>query len=55
VSAGTYPRTRRPRIVVGSRVLGRFRSLLNSTSDALLKRADRPIVIVPRGVVDGDN
>ena len=41
-------------IVVGSRGLGRFRSLLGSTSHALLERADRPVVIVPRGAVDDD-
>jgi nucleotide-binding universal stress UspA family protein len=39
-------------IVVGSRGRGRFRSLLGSTSHALLERADRPIVIVPRGALD---
>ena len=41
-------------IVVGSRGLGRFRSLLGSTSHALLEQADRPVVIVPRGAVDDD-
>jgi nucleotide-binding universal stress UspA family protein len=39
-------------IVVGSRGLGRFRAMLGSVSHALLQRADRPIVIVPRGAVD---
>jgi nucleotide-binding universal stress UspA family protein len=42
-------------IVVGSRGLGRFRSLLGSTSHALLERADRPVVIVPRAAVDEDS
>jgi nucleotide-binding universal stress UspA family protein len=41
-------------IVVGSRGRGRFRSLLGSTSHALLEQADRPVVIVPRGAVDDD-
>ena len=39
-------------IVVGSRGLGRFRSIFGSVSHALLERADRPVVIVPRGAVD---
>jgi nucleotide-binding universal stress UspA family protein len=38
-------------IIVGSRGLGRLRSLLGSTSHALLERADRPVVIIPRGAV----
>jgi nucleotide-binding universal stress UspA family protein len=42
-------------IVVGSRGLGRLRSLLGSTSHALLEQADRPVVIVPRGAVDEDS
>jgi nucleotide-binding universal stress UspA family protein len=42
-------------IVVGARGRGRFRSLLGSTSHELLERADRPIVIVPRGAVDDDS
>ena len=42
-------------IVVGSRGRGRLRSLLGSTSHALLERADRPVVIVPRGAVDEDS
>ena len=42
-------------IVIGSRGLGRFRSLLGSVSHALLERADRPVVIVPRGAVDVDH
>jgi nucleotide-binding universal stress UspA family protein len=41
-------------IVVGSRGLGPFRSLLGSTSHALLERADRPVVIVPRGALYDD-
>jgi nucleotide-binding universal stress UspA family protein len=41
-------------IVVGSRGRDRFRSLLGSTSHSLLERADRPVVIVPRGAVDED-
>jgi nucleotide-binding universal stress UspA family protein len=41
-------------IIVGSRGRGRFRSLLGSTSHALLEQADRPVVIVPRGAVDDD-
>ena len=41
-------------IVIGSRGRGRLRSLLGSTSHALLERADRPVVIVPRGAVDDD-
>ena len=41
-------------IVVGSRGLGRFRSILGSVSHALLEHADRPVVIVPRGAVDVD-
>ena len=40
-------------IVVGSRGFGRFRSVLGSVSHALLQRADRPVVIVPKGAVDG--
>ena len=39
-------------IVVGSRGLGRFRSLLGSVSHTLLERSDRPVVIVPKGAVD---
>ena len=39
-------------IVVGSRGRGRIRSLLGSTPHALLERADRPVVIVPREAVD---
>jgi nucleotide-binding universal stress UspA family protein len=42
-------------IVVGSRGLGRFRAMLGSVSHALMQRADRPIVIVPRGAVDGEH
>jgi nucleotide-binding universal stress UspA family protein len=42
-------------IVIGSRGLGRFRSLVGSTSRALLERADRPVVVVPRGAVDEDD
>ena len=42
-------------IVVGSRGLGRFRSILGSVSHALLEQADRPVVIVPRGAVDVDD
>ena len=42
-------------IVVGSRGRGRFRSILGSVSHALLERADRPVVIVPRGAVDVDD
>ena len=42
-------------IVIGSRGRGRLRSLLGSTSHALLERADRPIVIVPRGALDDDS
>ena len=42
-------------IIVGSRGRGRFRALLGSTSHALLERADRPVVIVPRGAVDEDS
>lgn len=41
-------------IVVGSRGLGRFRSILGSVSHELLERADRPVVIVPKGAVDVD-
>jgi nucleotide-binding universal stress UspA family protein len=41
-------------IVVGSRGLGRFRAMFGSVSHALLQHADRPIVIVPRGAVDGE-
>ena len=41
-------------IIVGSRGLGRFRSVLGSVSHALLEHADRPVVIVPRGAVDVD-
>jgi nucleotide-binding universal stress UspA family protein len=41
-------------IVVGSRGRGRFRSILGSVSHALLERADRPVLIVPKGAVDGD-
>ena len=40
-------------IVVGSRGRGRFRSILGSVSHELLERADRPVVIVPKGAVDG--
>jgi nucleotide-binding universal stress UspA family protein len=39
-------------IVVGSRGLGRFRAILGSVSHELLQRADRPVVIVPKGAVD---
>ena len=39
-------------IVVGSRGLGRFRSLLGSVSHALIERSKRPVVIVPRGALD---
>ena len=42
-------------IVVGSRGLGRFRSILGSVSHALLEHADRPVLIVPRGAVDVDD
>ena len=42
-------------IVVGSRGLGRFRSILGSVSHDLLERADRPVVIVPKGAVDVDH
>jgi nucleotide-binding universal stress UspA family protein len=42
-------------IVVGSRGLGRFRSVLGSVSHELLQRADRPVVIVPKGAVDVDH
>ena len=42
-------------IVVGSRGRGRFRSILGSVSHELLERADRPVVIVPKGAVDGDH
>jgi nucleotide-binding universal stress UspA family protein len=42
-------------IVVGSRGLGRFRSIFGSVSHALLELADRPVVIVPRGAVDVDH
>jgi nucleotide-binding universal stress UspA family protein len=42
-------------IVVGSRGRGRFRSLLGSTSHALLEQADRPVVIVPRGALDDES
>jgi nucleotide-binding universal stress UspA family protein len=42
-------------IVVGSRGLGRFRTMLGSVSRSLLQRADRPVVIVPKGAVDGDH
>ena len=41
-------------IVVGSRGRGRFRSILGSVSHELLERADRPVVIVPKGAVDDD-
>ena len=36
-------------IVVGSRGLGRIRALLGSVSNALLEKADRPVVVVPKG------
>jgi len=39
-------------IVVGSRGLGRLRSLLGSVSHALIERSNRPVVIVPRGAID---
>ena len=42
-------------IVVGSRGRGRFRSILGSVSHELLERADRPVVIVPKGAVDVDH
>lgn len=42
-------------IVVGSRGLGRFRAILGSVSHELLQRADRPVVIVPKGAVDVDH
>ena len=42
-------------IVVGSRGLGRFRAILGSVSHALLEHADRPVVIVPKGAVDGEH
>ena len=42
-------------IVVGSRGLGRFRAILGSVSHALLQQADRPVVIVPRGAIDGNH
>jgi nucleotide-binding universal stress UspA family protein len=42
-------------IVVGSRGRGRFRAILGSVSHALLERADRPVVIVPKGAVDVDH
>jgi len=42
-------------IVVGSRGRGRFRSILGSVSHELLERADRLVVIVPKGAVDGDH
>lgn len=42
-------------IVVGSRGRGRFRSLLGSTSHALLEAADRPVVIVPKGAVSEES
>lgn len=42
-------------IVVGSRGRGRFRSIFGSVSHELLERADRPVVIVPKGAVDGDH
>jgi nucleotide-binding universal stress UspA family protein len=49
-------RTRGAReIVVGSRGLGRFRSILGSVSHTLLERSDRPVVIVPKGAVDVDS
>ena len=41
-------------IVIGSRGLGRFRSILGSVSHSLLEHADRPVVIVPKGAVDDD-
>jgi nucleotide-binding universal stress UspA family protein len=34
-------------IVVGSRAVGRWRALLGSVSHALLRRADRPVLVVP--------
>jgi nucleotide-binding universal stress UspA family protein len=42
-------------IVVGSRGLGRLRAILGSVSHALLQQADRPVVIVPKGALDGDH
>jgi nucleotide-binding universal stress UspA family protein len=42
-------------IVVGSRGRGRFRSILGSVSHELLERADRPVVIVPKGAADVDH
>ena len=44
-------------IVVGARARGRgrFRALLGSVSRDLLQRADRPIVIVPKGAVHVDH
>ena len=42
-------------IVVGSRGLGRFRAILGSVSHTLLQRADRPVLIVPKGAVDVDH
>ena len=42
-------------IVVGSRGLGRLRAILGSVSHALLQHADRPVVIVPKGAVDGEH
>ncbi len=42
-------------IVIGSRGLGRFRAILGSVSDTVLQRADRPVLIVQKGAVDGDH
>lgn len=36
-------------IVVGARRLGRLRALLGSVSRALLRTANRPVLVVPRG------
>jgi nucleotide-binding universal stress UspA family protein len=40
-------------IVVGSRGLGRLRATLGSVSQALVRSADRPVVVVPDGAADG--
>jgi nucleotide-binding universal stress UspA family protein len=39
-------------IIVGSRPLGRLRSALGSVSQALLRTADRPVLVVPHKAAD---